>query len=62
MRAAIKADSSKYYEYVLCYVDDILDVSERPKRISEGLEAKYVLNVGSVGESKMYLRAKVSKY
>jgi hypothetical protein len=28
MRPAIKADGSKYYEYVLCYIDDILVVSE----------------------------------
>jgi hypothetical protein len=39
MRPAIKADGSKYYEYVLCYVDDILVVSERPKRIMVGLKA-----------------------
>jgi hypothetical protein len=62
MRPAVKADGSKYYEYVLCYIDDILIVSERPKRIMEGLEAKYILKAGSVGEPKMYLRAKVSKY
>jgi hypothetical protein len=30
MRPAVKADGSKYYEYVLCYVDDILVVLERP--------------------------------
>jgi hypothetical protein len=40
MRPAVKEDGSKYYEYVLCYVDDILVVSEQPKRIMEGLEAK----------------------
>jgi hypothetical protein len=62
MRPAVKADSSKYYEYVLCYVDDILVVSEQPKRIMEGLEAKYMLKAGSVGEPTMYLRAKVLKY
>jgi hypothetical protein len=62
MVPAVKADSSKYYEYVLCYVDDILVVSERPKRIMEGLEAKYMLKAGSVGEQMMYLGAKVSKY
>jgi hypothetical protein len=28
----------------------------------EGLEAKYVLKAGSVGELKMNLRAKVLKY
>jgi hypothetical protein len=62
MRPAIKADGSKYYEYVLCYVDDLLVVSEHPKRIMEWLEAKFVLKAGSVGEQKMYLGAKVSKY
>jgi hypothetical protein len=62
MRPAVKADGSKYYEYVLCYVDDILVVSERPKRIMEGLEAKYVQKTGSVGEPMTYLGAKVSKY
>jgi hypothetical protein len=62
MRPAIKADGSKYYEYVLCYVDDILVVSEHPKRNMEGLEAKYMLKAGSVGEPTTYLRAKVSKY
>jgi hypothetical protein len=62
MRPAVKADGSKYYEYVLCYVDDILVVSEHPKRIMEGLEAKYVLKAGSVGEPTTYLGAKVSKY
>jgi hypothetical protein len=43
--------------YVLCYIGDILVVSERPKRIMEGLEVKYVLKAGP-----MYLGAKVSKY
>jgi hypothetical protein len=62
MRPTVKPDGSKYYEYVLCYVDDIFVVSERPKRIMEGLEAKYMLKAGSVGKPTMYLGAKVSKY
>jgi hypothetical protein len=62
MRPAVKADGSKYYKYVLCYVDDLLVVSEHPERIMEGLEANYVLKAGSVGEPMTYLGAKVSKY
>jgi hypothetical protein len=62
MRPTVKADGSKYYEYILCYIDDILVVSERPKRIMEGLEAKYVLKAGSVSEPTTYLRAKDLKY
>jgi hypothetical protein len=62
MRPAVKADGFKYYEYVLCYVDDILIISQHPKRIMEALEHKYILKAGSVGEPKTYLGAKVSKY
>jgi hypothetical protein len=62
MRLAVKSDGSRYYEYVLCYVDDLLVVSEQPKRIMEGLEATYVLKARAVGKLKTYLGAKVSKY
>ena len=32
MRPAKRDDDSKYYEYILLYVDDCLRVSEHPKR------------------------------
>jgi hypothetical protein len=38
MRPAVKADGSKYYEYILCYADNILIVLEPPKRIMEGMK------------------------
>jgi hypothetical protein len=62
MRPAIQEDGFNYYEYVLCYVDDALVVSQHPQRIMEVLGAKYVLKAGSVGEPKTYFGAKVSKY
>jgi hypothetical protein len=64
MRPAVKADGSKCCEYVLCYltVIDILVVSNQPKRIMEGLEAKYMLKAGSAGGPMTYLGAKVSNY
>jgi hypothetical protein len=37
-------------------------LAEQPKRIMEGLEAKYVLKAGSVSKPTTYLGAKVSKY
>jgi hypothetical protein len=43
MRPAVKSDGSKYYEYVLCYVDILLVVSEQPKGIMDGLEAMNLL-------------------
>jgi hypothetical protein len=62
MRPAVKSDGSKYCEYFLRYVDDLLVVSEQPKRTMDGLEATYVLKAGSVGKPKTYLGAQVSEY
>ena len=31
MRAQVKPDGFKYWEYVLCYVDDLLCISHNPK-------------------------------
>ena len=42
-RAATKADGTKYYEYVLIYVDDILTISEVPKDVMETLSRLYRL-------------------
>jgi hypothetical protein len=42
-RAATKADGTKYYEYVLIYVDDILTISEVPKDVMETLSGLYRL-------------------
>ena len=38
MRAAVKPDGTKYWEYVATYVDDILALSLDPKTIMKTLE------------------------
>jgi hypothetical protein len=43
LRAATKADGTKYYEYVLIYVDDILAVSSNPSAIMDTLSVAYRL-------------------
>jgi hypothetical protein len=45
--------------YMLCYSDDILIASKKPKAIIDLLEAMHVLNAGSVSELK--LGAKIAK-
>ena len=37
IQAAVKPDSTKYYEYVLIYVDDILVISHRASTIMDNL-------------------------
>lgn len=34
MRPAIKADDFKYYEYILCYIDNILCFSNNPMSLT----------------------------
>ena len=62
MRKAVKPDGFKYWEYVLCYVDDVLAVSHDPKKILEFLEQRYTLKAGSVKAPTEYLGAEIRKY
>jgi hypothetical protein len=41
MKAAVKKEGMPYYEYALCYGDDILAISEDLKAIMEFLKTKY---------------------
>ena len=46
-RAATKPDGEEYYEYVLCYVDDLLFISHDPKTIGEKFGTIFKLKKGS---------------
>lgn len=61
MRPAMKENGDKYYEYVLCYVDDILCISAKPKAIMEYLQSKYTLKNGTVKEPDTYLGVDIKK-
>ena len=43
MQPAVKPDGTKYYEYVLIYVDDILVISHRASTVMDKLSALYCL-------------------
>jgi Reverse transcriptase (RNA-dependent DNA polymerase) len=62
LRAAVKDTGGKYYEYVLCYVDDILCGSERPQKVMDYLSEQYTLKGGSVKEPDVYLGADVKNF
>ena len=62
MRPAVKESGFEYWEYVLCYVDDVLCVSHKPERTMEGIKAKkFTIKGGKVEEPDMYLGAELSK-
>ena len=62
MRENTKPDGFKYWEYCLCYVDDVLVVSHAPQKVMDGLSKRYTLKEGSVKEPDLYLGARISKH
>jgi hypothetical protein len=61
MRPATKPGGTEYYEYVLCYVDDILAMSTNPMAIMDALRETYTLKKDSVKEPDLYLGADIKK-
>ena len=61
MRPAVRDNSFKYWEYVLCYVDDILAISDNPHKLLSGVQLKFKLKDDKMEEPEMYLGADLSK-
>ena len=62
MRPNVKPDGFKYWEYMLCYVDDILVMSHDPKAVMDFLASRYTMKDCSVKEPETYLGAEVRKF
>ena len=43
LRPSVKPDGAEYYEMVLCYVDDVLAISDMPMRIMDGVRSVFKL-------------------
>ena len=61
LQPTVKVDGFEYYEIVLCYVDDILSLSEDPKSTLEGLQRTFKLEDNKIEEPEMYLVGKLGK-
>ena len=59
-RPAVKEDGFKYYEYVLCYVDDILAISHKAKDALKAVQAIFKLKDDKIEPLDMYLGATLS--
>ena len=59
MRAAVKPDGAKFYEYVLCYVDDIIYQGLHADEFMEYLSTVYTLKPGSIKIPETYLGADI---
>ena len=55
MRPAIKPDGSRYYEMILCYVDDVISISTNPMDAIDGIKAVFRLKGDKAEVPEMYL-------
>ena len=61
IRPAVKPNGFKYYEYVLCYVDDVLCISHHPENTMNGIKETFKLKGDKVEEPTVYLGAEITK-
>ena len=61
MRPAMKDDGFQYWEYVLCYVDDLLAISDNPTRIVKSIQSKFSLKDDKMEKPENYLSADMSE-
>ena len=61
MRPAVRGDGFKYWEYILCYVDDVLAISEDPEQILKGVQMKFKLKEDKMEPPEIYLGAEMSQ-
>jgi hypothetical protein len=54
LRPMAEPNGGTYWEYALCYVDDILIISHQPQEAMDYLSSKYKLKEGSVKEPDSY--------
>ena len=61
LRPAVKPDGSEYYEYILCYVDDVLCISHNPTKAMKRIQEDFKLKDDKIDPPDMYLGATLSK-
>ena len=59
-RPAKKADGKEYYEYILCYINDLLSISEDVTKVLEGIQAIFKFKDDKIVHPKVYLGAQLN--
>ena len=60
-RPAVKSDGEKYYEYVLCYVDDVMCISADPAHTMKQIQEKFDFKNNTWSDLDIYLGARIQK-
>ena len=58
---AVKPDAFEYYEYILCYVDDLLAMSHDAEKVLKGVQATLMFKDDKIDKPDVYLRAQLDK-
>ena len=61
IRLSVKPDGTLYHEIVLCYVDNVLAISETSMKIIEGIKAVFKLKGDKAVVPNMYLGTSIHK-
>ena len=61
LRPAVNPDGAEYYEMVLCYVDDVLAISDMPMRTMDGIRSVFKLKDDKAEVPDVYLGATLSQ-
>ena len=59
IRPVVKLGGAEYYEYIMCYVDDILSISHDAKSILQSLQGQFKLKGDKIKPPDMYLGAQL---
>ena len=61
MRAAVKLNGFKYWEYILCYVNDLLSISHQPKNSLEAIRKHFKFKHYKMEIPESYLGGQLSR-
>ena len=61
MRPGVKPSGFEYWEYILCYVDDVICVSNNPTQTLQALQKYFKLKEDKIEQPDMYLGAEIGK-
>ena len=58
---SVKADGFQFYDMVLCYVDDVLCISDDPMKTMKGIQRTFKFKDDNIDEPEDYLGATLEK-
>ena len=60
LQPEVKPDYYEYYEYILCYVDDVLCISHNLRKLMKRIQEYFNLKDNKIGPPGLYLGSKIS--